>query len=213
MAEKGIAPVPENLTPAQPALREDLSKLCTRIDVSTNTGVIVKTGYICSKEKMAKLLALDGIDVIEKEVEAFPKLGALNIYGTVDTNKRVVVFVLKETSTTQNNKEEKKMEENKNNNAAETKNTNTATTPAPEAAATTATAVAAAPAAVELPPPSPQALANAEAMKKALIEAKQEMQEMDDSYGVQILKAVGIGAATAVGVVGVCALYNAIFGE
>lgn len=221
MSKKKQIKAVENSAPVQEDvfIPDDIAPLCGMIITNVTEGKVTKRGFITSKEKLEKLMKLDGVTVEEGEIESM-KIRGHEVIAIVSTD-RVVTIRKVETNNEEtnsnnnpNNKENGNMEKEVKNENVETKvETNNA--PAAEAAPA---AKPEAPAAVapevksELPAPTPQALADARAMGDALIAARRQIDE-EHPYWKEVLKGAGIGAATAVGVIGVIAIYNWITGE
>jgi hypothetical protein len=207
----GVTPIPVDVV-----MPDDIVQLCGMITTDVSEGRVNKTGLITSKEKLEKLVKLPGIEVVRANFDTI-KIRGHEVIAKVSMDRVVTIRTIEtknennNSENNPNNKENGKMEkENKvetNNTNNETTNNAAAATPVAEPVATTAPDTPAA-----LPAPSPQALANAKAMHDALISAREEIDEAHP-FWKDALKAAGIGAATAVGVLGVCALYNCFFGE
>lgn len=189
---------------------EDIASFCSMIITGVADGKVSKTGLITSKEKLEKLKKLEGVTVVEGDFEAV-KIRGHETIAVVNTDR--VVTVRKS-----NNNENKESNNNPNNNKEngkmeneEVKNENVET----KVETNNAPAAAAAPTPEvkpELPAPTPQALADAKAMGDAMVNARRQI-DAEHPYWKEVLKGAGIGAATAAGILGVCAIYNWITGE
>lgn len=191
---------------------EDIAAFCSMIITGVADGKVSKTGLITSKEKLEKLKKLEGITVVEGDFEAV-KIRGHETIAIVNTDRVVTIRKTnenRESNNPNNNKENGKMENETKANEVETKVETTNAAPAAEAAKVKPEA--APEVKPELPAPTPQALADAKAMGDALVAARRQIDE-EHPYWKEILKGAGIGAATAVGVIGVCAIYNWITGE
>lgn len=186
---------------------EDIATFCSMIITGVADGKVSKTGLITSKEKLEKLKKLEGVTVVEGDFEAV-KIRGHETIAIVNTDRVVTIRKTnenKESNNPNNNKENGKMENETKANEVETKVETTNAAPTAEAAPATEVKP-------ELPAPTPQALADAKAMGEALVNARRQI-DAEHPYWREILKGAGIGAATAVGVIGVCAIYNWITGK